>query len=370
MRKTIYLSICILLLPMTLFAQTSGKISGSIASSDGTPLVGANVIVVGTSLGSASGSDGNYYILDVPTGTYSVRADYIGYQSVTVSNVKVTNSLTTDIDYTLQMSAVAGAAVEIVAERSLIQKSATNTTRVIDQEVINNVAQRGVENLVAMQTGVVNSGGALYVRGSRSGDMAYYVDGVYTVNPFSLSNTSVVSNAAMEDIAFQSGGFDAEFGNSNGGMVNTTTKSGTDQLIASAEFVTDLGSEATVNKNDLHSYGYKLMNINVGGPLMDNMKYFFSFENINYEDASPSTSYFPTISLDEISVPDTTSDGAPFGFGSASFTEAEGLSQMVSLGLVDSLAAASALHYQFQKNLWRHSAIDVFRLSENVREKA
>ena len=350
MRKAICLSVCILLLPMTLFAQTSGKISGTITSSDGTPLIGANVVVVGTSLGSASGSDGNYYILDVPTGTYSVRADYIGYQSVTVSNVKVSNSLTTDIDYTLQTSAVKGAAVEIVAERALIQKSATNTTRVIDQEVINNVAQRGVENLIAMQTGVVNSGGALYVRGSRSGDMAYYVDGVYTVNPFSLSNTSVVSNAAMEDIAFQSGGFDAEFGNSNGGMVNTTTKSGTNQLIASAEFVTDIGSEATVNKDDLHSYGYKLMNINVGGPLMDNMKYFLSFENINYEDASPSTSYFPTISLDEINVPDTTSDGSPFGFGSVSFTEAEGLSQMVSLGLVDSLAAASALHYQFQKS--------------------
>ena len=42
------------------------------------------------------------------------------------------------------------------------------------------------------------------------------------------------------------------------------------------------------------------MNINVGGPLTDNMKYFFSFENISYEDASPSTSYFPSISFDEV----------------------------------------------------------------------
>ena len=349
MRKRTSLSICTFLLPMMLFAQTTGKISGTVTSSDGSPLPGANIMVVGTSLGGASDSQGSYFILGVPSGTYSVRVDYIGYQSVTVSNVKVSTSLTTDIDYALQISAVKGAEVEIVAERALIQKSATNTTRVIDQEVINSVAQRGVENLVAMQTGVVNSGGALYVRGSRSGDMAYYVDGVYTVNPFSLSNTSVVSNAAMEDIAFQSGGFDAEFGNSNGGIVNTSTKTGTDQLIASAEFVTDLGSDATANKDDLHSYGYRLMNINVGGPLTDNIKYFFSFENIGYEDASPSTSYFPTISLDEISVPDTTSDGTPFGFGDASFTEAEGLSQMISLGLVDSLTATSALHYQFQK---------------------
>ena len=350
MRKLTSLSICALLLPMMLFAQTAGKISGTVVSGDGTPLAGANVIVVGTSLGAASNSDGNYYILDVPSGTYSVRSDYIGYQSVTVTNVKVSTSLTTDIDYTLQMSAVEGAAVEIVAERSLIQKSATNTTRIIDQEIINNVAQRGVENLVAMQTGVVNSGGALYVRGSRSGDMAYYVDGVYTVNPFSLSNTSVVSNAAMEDIAFQSGGFDAEFGNSNGGVVNTSTKTGTDQLIASAEFVTDLGSGATANKDDLHSYGYKLMNINVGGPLTDNIKYFLSFENISYEDASPSTSYFPSISLDEVSgISQYFRADSALDLGNASLTDAQRLSQMISLDLVDSLAAISALHYQFQK---------------------
>ena len=108
MKKTICLSICILLLPMTLFAQTSGKISGSIASSDGTPLVGANVIVVGTSLGSASGSDGNYYILDVPTGTYSVRADYIGYQSVTVSNVKVTIKETISPSVIIQPKSIIG----------------------------------------------------------------------------------------------------------------------------------------------------------------------------------------------------------------------------------------------------------------------
>ncbi|SVA59459.1 uncharacterized protein METZ01_LOCUS112313, partial [marine metagenome] len=350
MRRLTSLSICALLLPMMLFAQTAGKISGTVVSGDGTPLAGANVIVVGTSLGAASNSDGNYYILDVPSGTYSVRSDYIGYQSVTVTNVKVSTSLTTDIDYTLQMSAVEGAAVEIVAERSLIQKSATNTTRIIDQEIINNVAQRGVENLVAMQTGVVNSGGALYVRGSRSGDMAYYVDGVYTVNPFSLSNTSVVSNAAMEDIAFQSGGFDAEFGNSNGGVVNTSTKTGTDQLIASAEFVTDLGSGATANKDDLHSYGYKLMNINVGGPLTDNIKYFLSFENISYEDASPSTSYYPTVSLDEVSgISQYFRADSALDLGNASLTDAQRLSQMISLDLVDSLAAISALHYQFQK---------------------
>ena len=59
MRKRTSLYIFTLLLPMMLFAQTAGKISGTVTSNDGTPLPGANIMVVGTSMGAASDSQGN-----------------------------------------------------------------------------------------------------------------------------------------------------------------------------------------------------------------------------------------------------------------------------------------------------------------------
>ena len=294
MKKLLTLGVA-LLIPVMILGQSSGKISGTVTDEDGNPLAGANVVLVGTSSGTASGDDGDYYILAVPAGTYSVRVDFIGYKSVIISKVIVSGDLTTDIDFSLVVSAIEGETVEIVAERPIINRSATTTTRLVGQDVIQSVAVRGVENLVGLQTGAVSHGGAIYVRGSRSGDMAYYVDGVYTVNPFSLTNTGVVSNNAMEQISFQAGGFDAAFGNSNGGMVNTVTRIGGEKLAMGAEYVMDIGGDASTKKDELHSYGYNLLSFNVGGPFADNIRYFGSFERISYADASPSTSYYPAV---------------------------------------------------------------------------
>ena len=278
-----------------LFAGQTGKISGTITSEDETPLSGANVIIVGTTFGAASDENGKYYILGVPTMTHTIRVDYIGYRSVTISNVRVSSDLTTDLDFQLSVAAVAGEMVEIVAERPLINKSATNTTRIIGSEIIGSAQVREVENFIALQTGTVSSGGALYVRGARSGDIAYFVDGVYTVNPFTLGNTSSMSIRAMEEISFQSGGFNAEYGNANGGIVNTISKSGSDRLRASAEFVMDLGSNANTDKNALHSNGMNLFNFTVGGPLGSKIRYFAAFEQKKLDDASPSVSYYPAM---------------------------------------------------------------------------
>ena len=76
------------------WTQTTGKIRGTVMSSDGQPLVGANVIVDGTSKGAATDADGGFTILSVEAGTYSVSASYIGYQKSTESNVSVKVDLT------------------------------------------------------------------------------------------------------------------------------------------------------------------------------------------------------------------------------------------------------------------------------------
>ncbi|MCH7764844.1 MAG: TonB-dependent receptor, partial [Candidatus Marinimicrobia bacterium] len=296
MKKLLTLiTMALIVAPTILLSQSGGKISGTILNEEGSPLGGANVIIVGTIYGSASDENGKYFILGVPVGIHTIRVDYIGYKSVTVKNVNVSGNLTTNLDFSLEIAALEGETVEIIAERPIINRSATNTTRIIDKDVIQNIALRGIENLVALQTGAVSSGGQIYVRGSRSGDMAYYVDGVYTVNPFTLSNTGVVSTNAMEQISFQSGGFDAQFGNSNGGVVITTTRTGGQAISMGVEFVTDLGAAASEDKDELHSYGYQLMSFDVGGPLGDKIRYFGSFEQISMDDASPSVSYYPSI---------------------------------------------------------------------------
>src|SRR5512139_2146257 len=124
-RKLFFVLVLTALVPALLFA--SGKIRGKVTDAGtGEPLVGANVIVIGTPTGAATNVAGEFVILNVPVGTYSLRSSYVGYQTVTISNVRVNNELTSEVNFALPGEGVTVGTVEIVAERPLINKSATN----------------------------------------------------------------------------------------------------------------------------------------------------------------------------------------------------------------------------------------------------
>ena len=118
------LVVLVTLVPIFLFSQDFGKVTGKVvAERNGQALAGASVVIEGTALGSSADADGGFTILSVPVGTYTVRADYIGYQSVKVSNINVSANLTTTVEFVLNVSAVKGDLVEIVADTPLIKKT-------------------------------------------------------------------------------------------------------------------------------------------------------------------------------------------------------------------------------------------------------
>ena len=85
-------------------AQTTGKLSGKATGDDGAPLAGANITVGGTGSGTSSGADGTFQILNVPAGTYSVSASYIGYSGQEVTGVLVISGLNTEVNFNLATS--------------------------------------------------------------------------------------------------------------------------------------------------------------------------------------------------------------------------------------------------------------------------
>ncbi len=150
------------------FAQY-GKIAGKVVDRETKePLPGASIVIQGTTLGAASDANGNYVILNVPAGTYTVVASYVGYQSVTVTGVQVIAGLTRELNFELPSTAIELRAVEVVAERPLIEKSATNAIRVLTSGDIGKLPVRDVNAYFAIQAGVSLQYGRLYIRGSRS----------------------------------------------------------------------------------------------------------------------------------------------------------------------------------------------------------
>lgn len=271
-----YVLLMIVLFSSSVFAAS--KIRGTVTDKQsGEPLIGASVVIEGTTQGASTDVNGNYIILNVQPGKYTLRASYLGYQNVTVSNVVVNIDLTTDLNFELSSEAVSLQAVQIVAEAPLVNKNATNTVVQFKSDQIENIPVRGVQGVFALSGGIVSQGGNLYVRGGRAGEVAYYVDGVLVNNPMNRQSALTVINNAIEEVSAQIGGMTAEYGNALSGVVNTSTKIGAPKYKVSAEVITDgfLSSEEKILNT--YSYGLNDYSLTVSGPVIpgnENIRFF------------------------------------------------------------------------------------------------
>jgi outer membrane receptor protein involved in Fe transport len=275
-RKLLLVLAALLLLPGLLLAQ-DGKLRGKVTDREsGEALIGANVTVEGTNLGAATDVNGEYVILSVIPGTYTVKVTYIGYSPVTVSNVIVNSGLTTTRDLQMVSSAVQVQGVEIVADRPLIQRNTTNTVRIQSQADIQTLPFRGVQNIVALSAGVVQQAGNLYVRGGRDGEVAYYVDGANVTDPSSMGEMVSLIREALQEVQLQSGGFTAEFGGANSGIVRSSMRTGGSQLRISLDYLTDDFAKSGQEFLGTTSRGYKNAVATLSGPIIGGVRFFFA----------------------------------------------------------------------------------------------
>ena len=269
-RKLLSALLLFLVFPALLLAQTTGKIRGKVTDREtGEPLVGVTVAVNGTSFGSSTDLNGEYVILAVPVGTYTVTASYIGYQNVAVSNVRVIAGLSTEQNFKMPTSAVEVNEVRIIAERPLVNKSMTNTQSVIQASDIKNLPLQGVQAIVALSPGVITDVNGIHFRGGRADEVQTYVDGVPINNPVNQTQQLSVINDAIEEVSTQVGGMTAEYGNAMSGVINVTTKTGGSRYSASFEANTDnLGGVNGKNVFGAYSYGLNQYQATFGGPVI------------------------------------------------------------------------------------------------------
>jgi outer membrane receptor protein involved in Fe transport len=292
-RKVTTVLFGLLLLPGLLLAGTTGKIKGKVVDRETKePLPGANVVVDGTTLGASSDLNGEYVILNVPVGGYTLKCTFIGYRTVTVSNVRVSVDLTTDLNFEMPAEAVEVGEVSIVAERPIINKNATNEVHIRTAEEIQNLPVRGYAAVAGLQAGVVQQGANLFIRGGRSEEVTFYVDGVYQNNPFNSGRSGDLSSNSIEEVQVQNGGFNAEYGFANSGLIHTTTKTGGQNYTMSGEYITDEFLSETEKNVGAFSYGYNIYNASLSGPLPmigENVKFFLAGERQFLRDRTPSS---------------------------------------------------------------------------------
>ncbi len=268
-----------LLIPYFIYAGTTGKLSGTIKDAQtGEPLIGANVVIEGTNFGAATNINGEYVILNISPGRYNVKFSFIGYETTIMQDVVITVDQTTILRIELNPQTITVDEIIVTARTPLIQKDVTSSISVITREEIESLPVATFTELLSLQAGVSGSGSNLHVRGGRSNEVAYMIDGTIVVDPLLGGLATNINNDAIQEMSLLSGTFNAEYGNSLSGVVNIVTRDGADKFSGKVEART---SEFGVDRySDLHE---NRVNGSISGPIVTpEYNFFVSAELNNY----------------------------------------------------------------------------------------
>ena len=244
-------------------AQTAGKIQGTVSNQAGEPVAKAQVIIVGTAFGAVTDDKGYYFINNVPSGTYTLRAQFIGYAPTDLTGVRVLGGQTLTENFPMKPSAVVVGGINVVAAANpIVPRDEVTSKSIVSGQTIASLPISDVRSVVALQPGVVESGNGagVSIRGGRPGEANVYIDGAPVRAANSGAQGVQVQTNAVEEASVTTGALPVQFGDAQSGVIQYTTRAGGEKLQGSMAAQTDgLISSA--------SSGYNRFEGTLGGPV-------------------------------------------------------------------------------------------------------
>ena len=277
-RLQLGLLLCLVLTSFNMLpAQEKGRIHGRILDAESSEaLVGVNVFIKGTYYGAATDLEGHYRIANVNPGVYTIEVSMLGYKKVQNTGVIVNPDETSSLDFNLEPTVLAfGQEVVVIGEKPLFNIDETASRRSISSSEIAAEVVESVQDIVANQVGVVESNDEIHIRGGRSYENAYLIDGISVQDPLSGTGFGLeLSTDAIEEVEVITGGFNAEYGQAMSGIINVKTKEGGDQYHGSVTYKRDhfggfdSGTPVigTFSDKSSHSFRADILEASLSGP--------------------------------------------------------------------------------------------------------
>ena len=209
-----------------IFAQ--GKIIGHVTDeTTGEPLFGTNIVILTTYMGAATDIEGDYIIVNVPVGVYSIQVSMIGYKKVVKTDVLVSGNQTTRVDFSLEEETTAlGEEIVVTAKRDILHKEVSSSQTVIsNQEIKDAAGVRTLQDFLSTQAAITNDK-YLNIRGGLASETGTMVNGLTFVNQRAGKSESLIPTNAIEQVSVTSSGMNAEYGDFRSGIINVTAKTG------------------------------------------------------------------------------------------------------------------------------------------------
>ncbi len=263
-------------------AQTSleGKVT---EEGTGEPIIFGTVALYKNDVlitGTETDFDGNYFFSNLDPGTYDVEASYVGYTASRVTDVVVKAGKTNTLNLSIAEGETLEGVTVIEYKVPLIDKDNTSSGATVTAESIKSLPIKDLNQIAATSAGVASQdGGAVSIRGSRSNETVYFVDGIR------VRSASMIPQSEIEQLQIITGGIEAKYGDVTGGVISATSKGPSNRFSGGVELETS---------EYLDPYGYNLVTANLSGPILRNedgisiLGYRFSGQYRNIDETSPS----------------------------------------------------------------------------------
>jgi hypothetical protein len=235
------LPLFLVLLAANAFAQTTGDISGRVTDTTGAALPGVTVEVRSPSLqgvrSDVTNVDGNYRFVLLPPGSYEMRFILEGFNTETRRDVRVSLGNQTSADMSLRPATVSEVLTVVAGAPVLDTNSSTVSTNFDETAIETLPTGRNYSSIVQVAPGVSSDANpsnplqsTITVYGSSGAENAYYIDGVNTTNMEYGFQGKGLNFEFIQEVDVKTGGYEAEYGRSTGGIINVITKSGGNQF--------------------------------------------------------------------------------------------------------------------------------------------
>lgn len=286
-----------LLFALIIINGISGKIQGVVKDEDTRePISFADVIILNTEIGAATDENGNFYILNVPPGKYTVEVSYIGYQTKRIGNVIVEIDQTARLKINIKQTTIAMAPITVTSEMPAVKKDMVGTTYIIRKTEIAHLPVDYAIGLVAFQAAVARTDTAIHVRGGRATEVQYMIDNVSIIDPQTGDLAINISKGIIDEVIFLPGGFDAEYGRAMSGVINLITSYPSDMLQINACAKTERIMPL------YYDFGYENYQSSIHIPVSRRFKGFFSFDVMHTDDWDPKLFILPHKQRDDYSL--------------------------------------------------------------------
>jgi hypothetical protein len=270
------------LIALTILSSISGKIQGTVTDEQtGEPLAYVDVMLVGTERGAATDERGNFYMLDVRAGTYTVEVSCIGYGTKIIQGVRVEIDQTARLNISLQQTPIEIAPITVTSELPPVKKDMIGTTYIVRRDELTTLPIDYTTELVAFQPAVARADTALHVRGGRATEVLYLIDNVSILDPQTGDPAIYISKGVVDEIIFLPGGFDVEYGRAMSGVINLITAFPSDRLRAKVYGKTERIMPF------YYDFGYETYQGSVHLPVTKWLRGFLSADMMHTDDWNP-----------------------------------------------------------------------------------